>query len=269
MKYFMKAKDVTGERFGKLTAMYRSPTKPLKPAIWHFKCDCGRETVAYLGNVKSGKTTSCGCGRYGSPIANQRFGRLVAERYEDGFWVCLCDCGNTHRTTSTCLRIGNTRSCGCLRREATIARSTKHGMRRTPEFNVWANMRNRCNNPSNKSFFLYGGRGIKVCERWETSFENFYADMGPRPSPKHSIERVNNMLDYCPDNCKWGTPQEQANNRRNSKRYPFFGRMVTVRQAINLSGSAVQYSTVRGRVSLGYSLRQALNLPASFKLAAE
>ena len=256
MMFFMR-KDITGQRFGLLVALHLSET-PSRLARWRFKCDCGNEHEAYLGNVVRGATKSCGCLIRGSEILGLRFGRLVAQRYEDQAWVCQCDCGSVCRVTSTSLRKGNTKSCGCLRREKTTARNTTHGLGRPEEFFVWANMRNRCNNPNNYSYPLYGGRGIKVCERWD-DFANFLADMGKRPSPKHSIDRKNNELDYGPENCRWTTAQEQANNRRSNRRYEFRGEMMTVRQAIIASGSEVKFSTIKARLKRGVLIEDALH----------
>jgi len=94
---------------------------------------------------------------------------------------------------------------------------TTHGMAGTPEYKAWKAMKQRCFNPNNKRYSDYGGRGIGVCDRWKNSFQNFLADMGSRPTAKHSLDRINNDGDYCFDNCKWSTKAEQANNRRNNK----------------------------------------------------
>ena len=97
---------------------------------------------------------------------------------------------------------------------------TTHGMSRTPEYNAWSHMKDRCFNPNNKNYLDYGGRGIAVCDRW-LNLENFLADMGTKPSPKHSLDRIDNDGDYCPDNCRWATKAEQANNRR-------YNRLITI-----------------------------------------
>lgn len=133
-------------------------------------------------------------------------------------WECRCDCGKT--TSVSTSQICGKRpclSCGCLIIDRTIERSTVHGFAsrkdRPPEYEVWRAMRRRCRNKKCEDYPLYGGRGIDICARWE-SFSTFYADMGSRPSPIHSIDRVDVNGWYSPDNCRWATPVEQRRNQR-------------------------------------------------------
>lgn len=149
-------------------------------------------------------------------IAGQRFGRLVAVRYQPDKkkWECLCDCGNTTSVDGTLLRTGNTKSCGCFNRDLGVARFTTHGKSALPEFGVWAGMKARCYNPNNESYPSYGGRGIRICESWLNGFAVFYADMGDRPGPGWTIERINNDGNYEPANCKWIPRPDQSKNRR-------------------------------------------------------
>ena len=157
-------------------------------------------------------------------LSGHRFGRLLvlseADNKPNGKsqWHCRCDCGQNPLVGTAEMRNGEATSCGCLRRETTGLLHTKHNKSKTPEFRTWAAMINRCTNKGGNDYHYYGGRGIQVCQRWLDSFEMFLADMGEKPTPKHTIERVNNNGNYEPSNCKWATRLEQGQNTRRSRR---------------------------------------------------
>jgi hypothetical protein len=128
------------------------------------------------------------------------------------FWSCKCDCGNIVTVRGDSLRLGATKSCGCFRGSI-----KKHGMAYSLTYRSWINMKQRCSNKNNIGYSRYGGRGIKVCDRWLESFENFLEDMGKRPNGM-SIDRIDNDDNYEPDNCKWSTSKEQSNNQTTNKK---------------------------------------------------
>ena len=155
-------------------------------------------------------------------ITGRRFGRLVvqapAETAANGCarWECECDCGTLTIVKAKHLKAGATRSCGCLRRDTNTALKGTHCLSHTAEYRIWRLMKYRCQDKSAKSYVNYGGRGIDIDPRWE-AFETFYQDMGPRPSEKHTLERVDNDRGYSPENCVWATRVEQMRNQRPRK----------------------------------------------------
>lgn len=200
--------------------------------------------------------------KYEPIAAGQRFGRLlVVEKTGDskrrkGFiWLCRCDCGNTKLIVSGYLR--TTRSCGCLARELSRKRA-KHGQWRTKVYQAWSAMLRRCNNPKTAHFSRYGGRGIKVCERWQNSFVNFLEDMGQPPSAEHSIDRINGDGDYEPGNCRWATRKEQAQNNKRIKLIEYRGRTLGISDWATVLG--VRRATLHNRLKR-MSVAEAFSCP--------
>ena len=152
-------------------------------------------------------------------LLGQRFGRAVVTKragsnaHNRATWECLCDCGSVFITAGRNLTTGKTRSCGCYKRDLNAIQNITHNMSTSPEYRAWTSMKSRCTKPNHTSYPYYGGLGIRFCDRWER-FDDFYSDMGPKPTKKHTLGRLDNAKDYSPDNCRWETMKEQAQNRR-------------------------------------------------------
>lgn len=199
----------------------------------------------------------------GRPVVSLKgrvFGRLTVQELESttpgATWRCQCECGNISIVSSSNLKRGGTTSCGCLRDELSKARATIHGETGSRAFNVWRGMRERCSLSTHKSFHRYGGRGIRVCDRWE-HFELFFADMGPPPSDKHSIERTDSNGNYEPGNCVWADWRTQARNRCNNVFYEFNGRQLVIKDVAEASG--VPEQTLYKRLRRGFSIEEAIH----------
>jgi hypothetical protein len=177
-------------------------------------------------------------------LTGQRFGRLLVIRFaglskqEQSRWECLCDCGKTTIVGIGALRGGYIQSCGCLRLERLRQKELKHGDVGSKEYKAWCSMKARCLNANNVGYKNYGGRGITVCARWMDSYENFLADMGRAPSPKHSVGRIDNKANYEPWNCRWETRGQQMRNTRRNLIVTIFGHtgpLVEVSEKIGVS----------------------------------
>ncbi len=176
-------------------------------------------------------------------------------------WLCRCECGTEKTVTSQSLKSGGSKSCGCLQREAVKKRNTTHGCtaggRQTRAYRAWAAMIGRCCSEGNKYFKGYGGRGIRVCDRWRNSFVNFREDMGDPPAGL-TLERINVNGNYEPGNCKWATRQEQNANRRSTKLITHNGKTQCIAHWERELG--FRRATINQRLRAGWSIEEALKI---------
>lgn len=195
-------------------------------------------------------------------LSGQRFGRLRAIKFlpttsrHPARWECQCDCGKRTSVPGHKLVIGHTTSCGCYHMERLVSDHTKHGKSKSVEYTTWISLKDRCTNAAIPGFHNYGGRGISVCARWRHSFSNFFEDMGPRPSPQHSIDRIDNDGDYTPENCRWATRKDQNDNTRVVKRFSLAGHLLTINQLAALSG--LKRRVIYDRLRRGRSVHRAI-----------
>ncbi len=246
-----KVKDITGQKFGRLTAVRKVDNQ-----IWEFRCDCGNIIQSDRYAVTSGKTRTCGCRRKDprKDLVGKRFGRLIVRSYHgNGLWECVCDCGNVVNRNAGSLRTDKECSCGCKQTKFVA----KHGLSDEKIYHIWRGMMDRCYNPTTESYYLYGKRGIRVCDRWRGSngLMNFLADMG-RPTKEQSIDRIDVNGDYCPENCRWATAVEQSNNKRNNVYITYNGQTKTSAQWAHQFGIGVS--------TLHYRLKRGLEPPLLF-----
>lgn len=221
---------------------------------------CEKEFV--VPRERIGKTRHCfSCNT--PNLVGQRFGLLTVIGKDDtrkgsgSYWKCKCDCGGYITTQAKNLKAGYTKSCGCLFRTAErIAMVSENGRKnrrsassnfaervaKHPLYQIWIDMRKRCNSPNNHAYKYYGGRGIKVCDRWngDNGFENFVNDMGERPGKEYSIDRIDVNGGYCPENCRWATDIEQMNNTRRNSYVIYKDKRLSVTEFSRITGISHQ-----------------------------
>lgn len=224
-KCVVNVKDITGEKYGMLTVISRSDYKGKNNSVWwNCQCDCGNTKVIRGDNLRAGNVTNCGCVKQTEfDITGKRFGKwMVLNRVPGDYmgkslWLCECDCGTIKVVQGPNLRSGTSKSCGCYNKLKLIERNTKHGYAKrddlSPTYVTWQNMKARCLKPSNKDYPNYGGRSIKICDKWLESFSNFIEDMGECPKG-YSIDRINVDGNYEPSNCRWVSSSGQSRNTR-------------------------------------------------------
>lgn len=198
-------------------------------------------------------------------MIGERFGRLVvveqveSKKRKNRRWRCICDCGKETEVNTVDLRSGNTSSCGCFRVDETIRRHTTHGQAGTRLFDIWCGMRQRCSNPNIGKYDRYGGRGITVCKEWD-NFEPFLEwSMLNGYSDTLTIDRIDSNGNYCPENCRWATLKQQANNKRSNVIEEYCGVTGTRSEICDYFG--LGYGLLSERIQRGWTIRDAIEYP--------
>jgi len=250
-----------GDRFGRLSVIEDRGYKEVRCV-----CECGTRKTFQRHNLVKGVTKSCGClrrqqlqekwRRHSKRVAipnGSTFHRFTTLRTERQWVLCLCSCGTEKWVWKYDLLSEKIKSCGCLNQEVAAENlrkiATIHGGWGTPEWNSWHAMKERCLNPHAMGYENYGGRGIKIYKPWITSFAAFLEDMGPMPTPHHTIDRPNFDGNYEPGNARWATRKEQARNRRNNRMITAFGKTQCVAawaEETGLSRTTIHYRLLKG-----------------------
>ncbi|ABM03393.1 hypothetical protein Ping_1595 [Psychromonas ingrahamii 37] len=187
-------------------------------------------------------------------VTNKKTGKK-SRRHQ---WKCVCTCGHTTIKSTSSLVYHKVKSCGCQKSEVTAARNKTHGMVGTPEYQSWRGMKERCSNPKGIHWNIYGGKGIKICDRWVGDFLAFYEDMGQRPEGM-SLDRIDSNGNYCPENCRWADANTQAFNTCRTIQITFEGETLSLYRMAEKYGQGE--ATVRYRLNQGWSIKEALLLP--------
>lgn len=272
--YRPSAHELKGNIFGKWTVVsYLGKKEKDGDHLWLCQCECGIEKEVRQRGLLYGGSKGCfNCRHDNSNIKqirnliDERFGKwtvlsyLGRLRHDHVYWLCRCDCGVEREVFESNLVTGKSTSCG----GAGCISSKKHGKSGTRVYSIWENMISRCQNPNNFSYYLYGDRGITVCDEWK-SFENFYNDMGDPPD-KYSIDRLDPNLGYFPENCRWASSSEQACNKsgikrqRNISSISFNGETKTIHEWARDIG--IHGNTLTHRLRSGWPIEKALTTPS-------
>lgn len=232
-KYYIKP----GETYGQWKVLSQLSREKGRDVFWLCECSCGKVKSVAQGALGRGKSLSCGCRAKGpqprkiKDISGCKSGKLTALQYVEtlvspsgtrrDMWLCLCECGVKKVFDGWKVRSGRVKSCGCNRFYAQRGERTQESY---PEYACWKSMLQRCRDSGLPAYKNYGGRGIKVCEAWVKDFYRFLKDVGERPSPYHSLNRIDNEGDYAPGNVEWATTKEQLRNTRVNLVINFKGR---------------------------------------------
>ena len=227
------SKNITGNRYGKLVVIKPTNERNSNGSIkWECLCDCGKTYYSSSSDLKRRK--SCGCKTKLNDLSGHKFGRLTVmyrsdNRCKQTYWHCKCECGKEIDVYAQHLLTGKNISCGCVSLERIRELNKTHGLSNTRLYDIWCGMKARCFNEKSKSYSIYGGRGITVCNEWKEDFISFYEwSLANGYSDDLSIDRIDADGDYEPSNCRWTDKRTQSINKRNTIYIELFGRKLTL-----------------------------------------
>lgn len=269
-----KSIDITGKRYGKLTVLRKTDERDSSGCVmWECACDCGTIKNVSTNCLNRGTVKSCGCEQIRlEDLTGKKFGRLTVvelDRYDPKShstkWKCVCDCGKEKTVLASCLKSGNTTSCGCYDLEQKSKRSWKHGIGNENRlYRIWGGMKSRCYSTADRNYKRYGGRGIKVCKEWLSDFTVFQSwALSHGYQDSLSIDRIDNDGDYTPDNCRWATKKVQSNNRRTNVYITYNGETHTLAEWADITG--IKELTLAQRKRFGWSDSECIEVPVSPK----
>ena len=198
-------------------------------------------------------------------LKGKRFGKLLVvgylgqNKYHKTVWLVRCDCGTEKAVIGSSMTSGSTTSCGCDRDRAVKNLNWKHGGRGSTEYNIWKNMRQRCNNPRNPAYKNYGARGVKICARWD-DFSLFLKDVGKRPTERHTLDRIDNDGNCESGNCRWALRRTQSRNTRRNRRMTYKGKTQVLTDWANELD--IDFYALMWRLDNGWTVERAFTTPS-------
>lgn len=276
--------DLTGKKFGLWTVIERGedyvPEGKSRDAMcvtWRCRCECGVERNVLSRSLVSGQSTSCG--QCLNNIVGKQFGRLTVielafTKNHTRYWRCKCSCGNYKNVQTSHLKSGAIQSCGCLQRELTAQRSTKHNGAKANKkerlYNVWCGIKERCNNPNQDHYHSYGGRGIRICEEWENDYSAFREWALSNGYDENAIgrectiDRIDVNGNYCPENCRWVDQKIQSLNKTTTLYFDYNGKRMTLKEIAE--EAVVNYKCLYSRIhTYHWTLEDAMSIPLGGK----
>lgn len=264
--------EFIGKKYGNLTITAFDHINPRKKPVFNCICDCGNKLQTSIIRLKKGLTKDCGCSKRNTDLTGKKFGRLLVVEKTDKrvkrhiVWKCQCDCGNTFYAEGRRLVAGESKSCGCIKKEK------EHFACKLPIHKCWDTMISRCYNKKRESYNAYGGRGITVCDEWLGSnpkgFSNFYDwamangysdEKLPNGRRKYTLDRIDNNKGYSPDNCRFVTDEVQMENKRDRLKVWYNGEFMLATKVAELNG--IDKRLFSGRIRNGFSVEKALTKP--------
>lgn len=260
-----EVKDLTGQRFGRLEVIRYYGRNHRNRKAWLCKCDCGNEKIIAQDDLNTGRVNSCGCLRkeitaklHYRDLTGMKFGewtvlsKIGSNKHQHIKWKCRCSCGSIGEILTSQLISGQSKCCRECAYKIVGEKNRKHGMSQDRIYKIYSGMKNRCYDENTECFDKYGGRGITICPEWLNDFQAFYDwSMSHGYSDDLTIDRINVYGNYEPNNCRWATNKEQANNKRTNVFIVVDGVKMTMAQAAEKYG--VKYETLRSRIKSGYS----------------
>lgn len=257
-------KDLSGQRFGMLVAIEPVGKDKFGNMQWKCICDCGKFAVTTNARLRCGDSKSCGCNAHNGEhfrkdLSGQKFGKMLVLKFDHkdekshSFYLCRCDCGTLKVVRGNNLVQGDVRSCGC-------STNKTHGRTKTRLHHIWSGMKQRCGLESVESYKRYGARGITVCDEWKDdylAFESWALANGYREGL--TIDRKDNNGNYCPDNCQWATPKQQARNRSDNRTLTYNGETKTISEWAEITG--IHKTTLLNRSNRGWTDEEVITKP--------